>query len=103
MKLFVITMLMELFCFKSVYSKQIVPDTISTQQTITVYTRPVQGIVVSSTGSLTLKPLSRVTIKGPFEVKIGGRLDIKRQSRVSVIYVYDQSGNRTARRTEDEE
>ena len=53
------------------------------------------------TGELTIKTIGNVILETPFEVKVGGTLDISILEPTKIIYQYDNSGNRIARRLDD--
>lgn len=76
-------------------------DSITTSRTIYATERPLNNIVVTATGNLSVKSLGNVILDTPFEVKVGGVLDITTLEPTNLIYQYDNSGNRIARRLED--
>lgn len=76
-------------------------DSITTASNMVVYNQPVSHIVVMNTGDLSLSSLSTITICYPFEVKLGGKLNISVSLPAPVIFEYDNSGNRIARKLDD--
>lgn len=76
-------------------------DSITTSRTIYATERPINNIVVMGTGELTIKTIGNVILETPFEVKVGGTLDISILEPTNIIYQYDNSGNRIARRLDD--
>lgn len=53
----------------------------------------VNNVVVTPTGKLTAMGRSGVVLNGPFEVQLGGRLELKGWKQWPVSYEYDNSGN----------
>ena len=78
-----------------------VRDTIKTKQTITP-TTSLSNIVIVNGGDLTIKSYTDVVIEKDFDVLVGGQLFVCRPTIVSIRFKYDASGNRTAKRPEEE-
>lgn len=79
-------------------AQQVMQDSISTTVTITASSLPVRNIVVTSSGNLTIKSLNDVVIADPFEVMLGGTLNIGIYQPDSIRFTYDNSGNRITRK-----
>ena len=58
----------------------------------------VNNVTVTPAGKLTAMGRSGVVLNGPFEVQLGGRLELKVRLQHTVRYSYDASGNRVLRR-----
>lgn len=76
-------------------------DTISTATTITAFSLPIKNIVVTNKGDLHIISSNSVAIEGPFEVMLGGTLTIGIQKPNNIVFIYDKSGNRIARKPND--
>lgn len=83
-----------------------VGDSIDTYQNQTVSTEVfVQGrttltmssVTVTPTGELTAKAPVKIVVNGPFDVQLGGTLNMNTGHQWRVIYCYDNSGNIIAR------
>ena len=68
---------------------------------ITAFSLPIQNIVVTNKGDLHIISSNSVAIEGLFEVMLGGTLTIGIQKPDSVVFIYDKSGNRIARKPND--
>lgn len=87
---------------QKVLAQQSAPiDSVTTTRTITTTERPLSNIVVTSTGNLTVNSLGNVILEWPFEVKIGGVLEIHPLEPIDMVYIYDNSGNRIVRRLDN--
>lgn len=53
----------------------------------------VNNVTVTPAGKLTVMGRSGVVLNGPFEVQLGGRLELKGWKQWPVSYEYDNSGN----------
>ena len=53
----------------------------------------VNNVTVTPVGKLTAMGRSGVVLNGPFEVQLGGRLELKGWKQWPVSYEYDNSGN----------
>ena len=53
----------------------------------------VNNVTVTPAGKLTAMARSGVVLNGPFEVQLGGRLELKGWKQWPVSYEYDNSGN----------
>jgi len=82
---------------------QVVSTDSYTDQTVTTEVSVVssgrltsKNVTVTSTGKLSMKASGGVDITGPFEVMLGGTLDVNGADKVAVKikYSYDASGNR---------
>jgi hypothetical protein len=62
----------------------------------------VNNVTVTPAGKLTAMGRSGVVLNGPFEVQLGGRLELKVRLQHTVRYSYDASGNRISRRKSTE-
>ena len=87
---------------QKVLAQQSAPiDSVTTTRTITTTERPLSNIVVTSTGNLTVNSLGNVVLECPFEVNLGGILEIHPLEPTGIIYTYDNSGNRILRRLDN--
>ena len=84
-------------------------DSIDTYQNQTVSTEVfVQGhttlnisnVTVTSSGELTANAPAGIVINSPFEVQLGGTLDLSVGHPYRIRYTYDAAGNRTNRKNE---
>ena len=78
----------------STYTNQTVSSSVSV---LGCNTLAVQNVTVASNGNLSLSAPAQITINGPFEVKSGGILNIRKSQQMIFTYTYDASGNRTTR------
>lgn len=78
------------------YENQTVSSTVSV---VGCSNLAVQNVTVTNSGNLILSAPAEITINGPFEVQLGGLLNIKNDlTQLIFNYTYDASGNRVARR-----
>lgn len=80
------------------FAQQVIQDSISTTTTITASSLPINNIVVTDSGNLRITSMTGVVIEGPFKVMLGGTLKIDIQEPTNIVFTYDNSGNRTARK-----
>lgn len=77
------------------FENQTVSSTVSVQGCNTL---TVKNVTITNNGDLTLSASDDVLINGPFEVKLGGLLNIKNElTQWSINYGYDNAGNRIRR------
>lgn len=76
-------------------------DSITNTRSMVVNNQPVSHIVVTSTGDLTLSSTTTITICSPFEVMLGGLLNVNASLPAPITFEYDNSGNRIARKLDD--
>ncbi len=76
-------------------------DSISTTTTMMAPSLSISNLIVTNSGKLEIKSIDGVNIEGPFEVMLGGTLSIEIQKPESIVFVYDKSGNRIARKSND--
>lgn len=82
-------------------AQQNVQDTISTTTNMVASSFPIKNIVVTNKGNLRIISFTDVVIEGPFEVKLGGTLNIDMKKLKNIEFTYDNSGNRTARKIKE--
>lgn len=91
-----------LLCPYQTNAQQVMPiDSITNTRTIVTYNNPLSNIVVTNNGNLTVNSMETITLCAPFEVLLGGQLNICITTPVPVIIEYDNSGNRIARKLDD--
>lgn len=76
-------------------------DSISTTTTMMALSLSINNLIVTNSGKLKIKSIDGVNIEGPFEVMLGGTLSIEIQKPDSIVFIYDRSGNRIARKSND--
>lgn len=78
-----------------IYSNQTVSDSIFIQGRSTLV---VNTVSVLSAGHLVVSAPDGIEVNGPFEVSLGGQLDLYREVIKKVVISYDTSGNIINRR-----
>lgn len=77
------------------FENQTVSSTVSVQGCNTL---TVKNVTITNNGDLTLSASDAVLINGPFEVQLGGVLNIKKKEASIVEFIYNAAGNRILRR-----
>ena len=86
------------FGYQTSNAQQVMQDSISTTTIITASSLPINNIVVTSNGNLKITSMTCITIESPFEVMYNGVLTLEIQEPDSIVFIYDNSGNRTVRK-----
>lgn len=86
------------FSSQTLFAENNKQDTISTSTTIIANSVPIRNIVVTNSGKLRITSISGTTIAGPLLVMLGGTLNIDIQTPDSILFIYDESGNRIVRK-----
>ena len=79
------------------YQNHVVNDTVSLQGRTTLN---MQNVTVSQTGFLKATAPEGIVITSPFEVQLGGELELNGGRQWMIRYSYDNSGNRIIRKRE---
>lgn len=60
----------------------------------------IQNVVVNLSGHLNARSQNGIKLKAPFEVKLGGQLELEHGSMYRIHYTYDTAGNVKSRERE---
>lgn len=77
------------------YQDHIVSNIVSLQGHATL---DIQNVTVSQTGFLKATAPENIVVTGPFEVQLGGKLELNGGRQWMILYTYDNSGNRIIRK-----
>ena len=77
------------------YQNHVVSDTVMLQGRTTLN---IQNVTVAQTGFLKATSPDGIEITGPFEVQLGGQLELNGGRQWKIHYTYDASGNRKTRK-----